>query len=188
MSESIRNLTWKLNWWRQSELEGALLLGRMVGLSDSAQLCLQLTRHCSDEAAHSLIWAETLRELNLPYIEIRKSYQSFFLRHTGLPASLLEVLAFTQIFERRVHRRFIEELRHPGTPAAVRRSYERMIDDEKGHLAWVAQWLAQNASSDEQLRRFEATDQLVLEELLPFEDHLWEISGLGRDATERIAA
>ena len=32
MSPEIRNLAWRLNWYRQSELEGALLLGRMFAL------------------------------------------------------------------------------------------------------------------------------------------------------------
>ena len=27
---NLRSLTWKLNWYRQSELEGALLLGKMI--------------------------------------------------------------------------------------------------------------------------------------------------------------
>ena len=138
MNDTTRNLTWKLNWWRQSELEGALLLGRIVGLAESGELCVRLTRHCAEEAKHSQLWADTIRELGLPHVRVRRSYQSFFLRHTGAPCTMLEVLAFTQVFERRVHRRFHEERLRPGMPAIVVNAYDQMIEDEKDHLAWVA--------------------------------------------------
>ena len=186
MNDSIRNLAWRLNWWRQSELEGSLLLGRMVSLAGNADLCAKLTRHCAEEAAHSRIWNDTIQELGLPHIEIRRSYQSFYLRHTGLPASLLEVLAFTQIFERRVHRRFLEESNRSETPMAAKRAYTQMIEDEKNHLSWVAEWLAQHVHAASEMRRFETADRLVFEELFPYANRLWEIPGLGRACDERI--
>lgn len=143
MNDIERNLAWKLNWWRQSELEGPLLLGKMVSIANSAELCHRLTRHCAEEAEHSRLWAATLMELGLPHICIRRSYQSFYIRHTGLPGTLLEVLAFTQVFERRVHRRFLEEVRDRRTPSSAMRAYKTMMEDEKNHLAWVASWLVE---------------------------------------------
>ena len=47
-----RNLEWRLNWYRQSELDGSLLLGGLVRLSRDPYLVQQLTRHCADEARH----------------------------------------------------------------------------------------------------------------------------------------
>ena len=47
------NLAWKLNWYRQSELEGALLLGRLVRQADDPELIARLTKHCADEARHA---------------------------------------------------------------------------------------------------------------------------------------
>src|SRR5437016_4974746 len=104
MDSQLRNLTWKLNWFRQSELEGALLLGRLVGTVEDGDLAARLTKHCAEEAAHSRLWAGVIRELGLAHVRIFRSYQSFYLAHSGRPATLLEVLCFTQIFERRVHR------------------------------------------------------------------------------------
>src|SRR4051812_36041093 len=108
MNDQTRNLAWKLNWFRQSELEGSLLLGRMVGTVEDHDLAQRLTKHCSEEAEHSRIWSDVIEELGLPHIRIFRSYQSFYLQKSGPPATLLEVLSFTQIFERRVHRRFHE--------------------------------------------------------------------------------
>jgi hypothetical protein len=60
MNPVTRNLAWKLNWFRQSELEGALLLGRMVGAVEDGDLATRLTRHCAEEAGHSQIWNEVI--------------------------------------------------------------------------------------------------------------------------------
>src|SRR4051812_47778819 len=99
MHPAIRNLAWKLNWYRQSELEGALLLGRMVRVAGSGQLIAKLMKHCADEARHGHLWSQCIEELGLPHVRIHRSYQSLFLEQGGTPVSLIEVLAFTQIFE-----------------------------------------------------------------------------------------
>lgn len=178
---NLRNLAWKLNWYRQSELDGALLLGRLVGSIGDGWLAGQLTRHCAEEAHHSRLWAEALDALALPHIRIFRSYQSFYLRHSGPPATALDVLCFTQIFERRVHRRFIEEERRPETPGPARAAFAAMIADEKHHLSWVAQWLASQPGAQERLAHFGEIDRRVFTELSPYEHQLWEIPGLGRE-------
>lgn len=176
-----RNLAWKLNWFRQSELEGALLLGRMVGSTEDCFLIERLTRHCAEEAEHSRIWSAVITELALPHIRIFRSYQSFYLRHSGPPASLLDVLCFTQVFERRVHTRFHEEATLPSMPEPARHAFRRMMEDEKGHLEWVATWLRRQPESVEVLSRYREIDQIVFAELTPFAECLWEVPNLGRD-------
>lgn len=113
MSPEVRNLPWRLNWYRQSELEGALLLGRMVRVANNSFLVQKLTQHAADEARHAAIWAEAIIDSALPTIRIFRSYQSLYGNHGGTPVGMQEVLAFTQIFERRVHKRFTSEL-HQG--------------------------------------------------------------------------
>ena len=184
MNPAVRNLAWKLNWFRQSELEGALLLGRMVGMTEDGYLAARLTRHCAEEAGHSRLWREVIENLGLPHIRIFRSYQSFYADEGGPPATLLEVLCFTQVFERRVHRRFHEEVRDPGTPAVARAAYARMMEDEKDHLSWVADWLRTQAGAKDCLRRYEETDRAVLRKLLPFEQRLWAVPGLGREPAD----
>ena len=184
LSPARRALAWKLNWFRQSELEGALLLGRVAGMAESRPLNERLIRHCAEEAQHAQLWAEAIAELDLPHIRIFRSYQSFYLQHTGAPASLLEVLAFTQIFERRVHRRFLAELQASGTPPAARRAFRIMIHDEKDHLAWVAGWLRDQPEAPEALARYGRADEAVYRELAPREGRLWEIRGLGQEPPE----
>lgn len=176
-----RNLAWKLNWWRQSELEGALLLGRMVGMAEDGELAAKLVRHSAEEAEHSRMWADVLAELELPHIRIFRSYQSFYLQHSGPPGRLLEVLAFTRIFELRVHARFSDELHRRETPEPARLAYRQMIHEEKGHLAWVAAWLRGQPEAAGALARYRAIDRAVFAELAPYGSRLWEVPGLGRE-------
>lgn len=178
-----RNLAWKLGWYRQSELEGSLLLGRMVGQTDDPYLIERLTKHCAEEAYHSQLWEEVIRELELPHIRIYRSFQSFYMHQTKPPASLLEVLCFTQIFERRVHKRFIAEAADPATPEPARRAFLKMIEDEKDHLGWVGLWLKEQPGAHECLERFDQADRAVAAELLPYEDHIYDIPDLGTEPT-----
>ncbi|TLD72726.1 hypothetical protein FEM03_01235 [Phragmitibacter flavus] len=177
-----RNLAWRLNWYRQSELEGSLLLGRMVGLVEDQHVAHCLTTHAAEEAEHSRLWAEVIKELELPHIRILRSYQSFYLNHSGPPKSLLEVLCFTQIFERRVHARFTSESADPNLPEPAHRAYERMIEDEKDHLGWVAHWLRGQPDAVRLMQNYQKIDHEVFNQLLPYEQHLYDIPGLGKES------
>jgi hypothetical protein len=181
MNAADRNLAWKFNWYRQSELEGSLLLGRLLRHATDGKLAAHLHAHCADEARHAQLWAGCLAALDLPYIRIHRSYQSLFTERGGTPASLAEALAFTQIFERRVHKRFSAERAVPGLPAVALATYDRMIEDEKEHLAWVHDWLAPLPEAPALLARYQAIDEAVYRAVLPHEHALWEIAGLGEE-------
>jgi hypothetical protein len=188
MNSATRNLAWKLNWYRQSELEGALLLGRLVRVVTDGDLIAKLMKHCADEARHGQLWSECIRELGLPFIRIHRSYQSFFLEHGASPSSLVEVLAFTQIFERRVHKRFSEELEAADLPAAARSTFEIMIHDEKDHLEWVHDWLKPRPEARALLDKYIEADSALYRRLRPHLDRLWDIAGLGEELPAESAA
>jgi len=178
-----RNLTWKMNWYRQSELEGALLLGRLVAGVEDGDFAEKLTKHAADEARHSQMWAEAIREAGLGHVRIFRSYQSLYRDHGGTPATMVEALAFTQVFERRVHRTFTAEVKDATLPAVVRETYAVMIEDEKDHLGWVAEWLRSQSGARECLDHYHAIDLAVYEELRPNQDQLYSIEGLGQEIT-----
>jgi hypothetical protein len=181
MSSEIRNLAWRLNWYRQSELEGALLLGRMVRAANDSFLVQKLTRHAADEARHAAIWADAIAEASLPTIRIFRSYQSLYADHGGTPVGMQEVLAFTQIFERRVHKRFTGELHQSDLPAPARKAFEIMIADESDHLEWVLDWLRTQTDSESLLQKYQSIDLAVYRAVLPYENRLWEVTGLGEE-------
>jgi hypothetical protein len=174
-----RTLIWKMNWYRQSELEGALLLGKMVRAAMDPYLVLALTRHCADEARHACLWADTLAEMALPTVRILRSYQSFYVQEGGLPRTLPEVLALTHVFERRVWRQFTRELEQPELPPPLQAALRQLLDDERQHLDWVSRWLQTLTAGREVLLSYERVDQAVYDQLAPYENRLWEVPGLG---------
>ena len=84
----------------------------------------------------------------------------------GTPLTLLEVLALTQVFERRVYRHFTLHLRVPGVHPAIAQTLQRMLEEERGHLSWVRHWLDDQAKDRAQevrdvLRRYALADRRI---------------------------
>jgi len=98
----------------------------------------------------------------------------------------MEVMAITQIFEKRVIAQYRQHLRLPGTHQAIRETIERIMLDERWHVAYVGQALRDMAERygaeaiDETLTRFAAADQEIyartLEEYRERTDFLFEQS------------
>jgi hypothetical protein len=157
-----------LNFYRASELHGGLLLGQVARRTRDIGLVIELTRHSAEEVTHSLLWTETILAVGGRILPVRETYQARYAALVGTPMALLEVLALTQVFERRVYRHFTEHLRRPGTHASVRATLERMLEEEKGHLRWVKRWLDEQSRTRgevvaETMRRYAVADALVYE-------------------------
>ena len=174
-----RNLSWKLDWYRQSELEGALLLGKAVRAASDPGLIVSLVSHAADEADHARQWAQSCQALGGPWVRVLRGYQSFYADFGVLPASLVEILALTHVFERRVWRQFQQELSSLDWPPVARTTFERLLADERQHLEWVKIWLNHQSEGAALVARYTATDQQVYDRLQPYENCLWNVPGLG---------
>lgn len=160
-----------LNFYRASELHGGLILGALVRRARDPQLILDLTRHAAEEIVHAQLWTETILAVGGRPWPTRDTYQVRYAAVLGTPLTILEILALTQVFERRVYRHFTEHRKRPGTPPAVAATLERMLEEEKGHLLWVKRWLDAQAETRpeavrEALRRYAAADAIVYRALL----------------------
>jgi len=169
MQITERELT-LLNFYRASELHGGLVLGRLVQHVRDPELIVRLTEHSAEEVMHAQLWTETIIAVGGQVRPVRETYQSRYARHVGTPISLVEVLALTQVFERRVYRHFTEHLHRPATHPSVCQTLERMLEEEKGHLRWVKRWLDEQAAIRgpmvaETLARYTAADAVVYAEL-----------------------
>jgi demethoxyubiquinone hydroxylase (CLK1/Coq7/Cat5 family) len=136
----------RLNFYRASELHGGLVLGQLVRRVRDPALILNLTRHSAEEVVHAQLWTETILEVGGTPSPVRATYQTRLARAVGAPSSVFQVLALTQVFERSVYNHFIRHARLAGTHAVVRRTLERMVEEEKGHLSWVHEWLKQESA------------------------------------------
>jgi len=155
-----------LNFYRASELHGGLILGQMVRRTRDAELITRLTQHSAEEVMHALLWTETIVAVGGRPAPVRDTYQTRYAEEVGTPISMLEILALTQVFERRVYRHFTLHLRKPDVHPAVAATLRRMLDEEKGHLTWVKHWLdAQPAGRQSEVRdvlkRYELADERI---------------------------
>jgi demethoxyubiquinone hydroxylase (CLK1/Coq7/Cat5 family) len=159
-----------LNFYRASELHGGLVLGQVARHARDGALALALLRHSAEEIEHARLWTETILAVGGRVQPVRCTYQTRYAEAIGCPAGILQVLALTQVFERRVYRHFLEHLRRPGTHPAVRATLRRMIEEEKEHLGWVKRWLDEQASSRgavvaATLRRYAEVDARIYDAL-----------------------
>ena len=159
-----------LNFYRASELHGGLVLGQVARHARGGELTLELTRHSAEEIVHAQLWTETILAVGGEVRPVRETYQDRYATTLGAPSTLLQVLALTQVFERRVYRHFTEHLRRPGTHSAVAATLRRMLDEERGHLAWVKRWLDRQALTRRAevaatLRNYAAVDARVYDAL-----------------------
>lgn len=161
----------RLNFYRASELHGGLLLGQLVRRVRDPQLILDLTRHSAEEVMHAQLWTETILKVGGRPRPVRHTYQARYAERLGFTMGVLDVLALTQVFERRVYRHFLEHARIPTVNRHVRRTLIRMVEEEKSHLSWVKGWLDKEAERRpdavrDAMTRYAEVDGHVYEELV----------------------
>ena len=179
--EISENDLWILSYYRESELAGGLVMGRLARETDDDDLRVHLTEHCAEEAHHAWLWTETILRVGGTPKRVAETYQTRYYAEIGMPASLLEVLALTQVFERRVIRHFRAHLKWPDVHPAVAETLQRMIEDEVGHISWVKDRLDRYAEEKgeaivaETMRRFTEVDERVYEAAMRYRDNAREL-------------
>ena len=134
-----------LNFYRASQLHGGLILGQAARCRSEAQLILSLTRHSAEELIHAQLWTETIIAIGGRPAPLRATYHARHAAAVGAPATLLEVLALTHMFERRQYRHFAMYVRIPGVHPAVAATFRRTMERERGHIRWVKSWLSEQS-------------------------------------------
>ena len=179
--EISENDLWILSYYRESELAGSLVMGRLARETDDDDLRVHLTEHCAEEAMHAWLWTDTILKVGGTPKRVAETYQTRYYAEIGTPTSLLEILALTQVFERRVIRHFRAHLKWPDVHPAVAATLQRMIEDEVGHIGWVKDRLDRYAAEkgdalvSETMRRFTEIDQRVYDAAMRYKDNAREL-------------
>jgi acyl carrier protein len=179
--EISENDLWILSYYRESELAGGLVMGRLARETDDDDLRVHLTEHCAEEAHHAWLWTQTILAVGGTPKRVAETYQTRYYAEIGMPASLLEILTLTQVFERRVIRHFRAHLKWPNVHPAVSETLHKMIEDEVGHLSWVKDRLDRYAAEKgeaivaETMRRFTEVDERVYEAAMRYRDNAREL-------------
>lgn len=128
---------WLLSYYRVSEISGALFFGRLAKSLKSGPIQSDITRHFADESLHAWYWTDCINRLGCQPVKLPHTYQEQYLATAGLPANLMEVLAVTQVFERRVIGGYAVHRRVPNLHPQVRETLSVIMQDEKRHICWI---------------------------------------------------
>lgn len=159
------NIIWLLSFYRVSEIAGALFFGRLAKSLKPGPIQMDLTRHFADEAEHARLWTECLAKMGAMPIKLEETYQERYLATAGMPANLMEVLALTQIFERRVINQYARHSRLPDLDPIIGQTLDLIMEDEKWHLQWIREALKGMETEygadliEETLRRYSRADK-----------------------------
>jgi acyl carrier protein len=197
--EISENDLWILSYYRESELAGGLIMGRLARETDDDDLRVHLTEHCAEETNHAWLWTQTILKVGGTPKRVAETYQTRYYAEIGMPASLLEILTLTQVFERRVIRHFRAHLKWPNVHPAVTETLHRMIEDEVGHISWVKDRLDRYAVEKgeaivaDTMRHFTEVDERVYEAAMRYRDNARELldpslRGNGQRATQPTVA
>lgn len=135
------NDRWMLSYYRVSEINGALFFGRMARIIRPGKIQAQVTHHFADEAAHSSYWTSCMEDLGFHPEKHRATYQDRYFTALGIPANLMEVMAITLVFEKRVSSHYRRHLAYPGTHPRIRETIDRIMLDERRHIKYVREAL-----------------------------------------------
>ncbi len=138
MGDKIReNELWILSFYRTSEISGALFFGQLARSMRPGPIQRDMTKHFADESQHAWYWTSCIERLGAKPLRLSEAYQDQYVAKAGVPANLMEVLAITQVFERRVIGQYKRHSLAPGLQPEIRETLERIMQDEKWHIQWV---------------------------------------------------
>ena len=146
---------WLLSFYRASEIDGALFFGRLCKVIRDPRVQFDLTRHFADESQHTRWWTDCMDEMGVKPMKVISSYQDAYLEAGGAPANVMEVLAVTLAFEKRVAGSYAAHTRVAGLAPPIRATLEKIMKDEGWHIQWVSKAL-QEMESDYGVEAVEA--------------------------------
>jgi bacterioferritin (cytochrome b1) len=133
---------WILNLYRNSELHGALLMGRLARSVSDTELLVNATRHCATEARHAAMLSEAIviagGNIDPKIPTIQEQYSAI----GGVPTALADVLVLSEVLEHRVLTRYRTHLNEPGIHPVIRQCLQeilREMEEEHGaeHAGWI---------------------------------------------------
>ena len=164
---------WLLNFYRNSELHGALLMGRLARTVGDNELLVETTAHCATEARHAAMLSRAITAAGGRLDTAIEPIQAHYSQAGGVPGTLLDVLVLSETLERRVresyHRHLADEAPHPAaadTLAAIVAEMDARHGAE--HAGWIEQALdrLEPGKVASARQKWQAVDQRVAARLL----------------------
>ena len=164
---------WVLNFYRNSELHGALLMGRLARTLSETKLLVQVTRHSATEARHAAMLSDTIAALGGPIDPHVTTVQEHYSAKGGVPASLVDLLVLSEVLEQRVLTTYRAHLTRAEVAPQVRQClttilHEMEEEEEHGdHAGWIDEALRAHPATTVETakRKWRAIDVAVAGEI-----------------------
>lgn len=132
---------WLLNFFRNSELHGALLMGRLARTLSGTELLANLTRHCATEAVHAALLSELIQELGGDLVPGIAPIQEYYSHDGGMPKELIDLLVLSETLEHRVLASYQEHLKGATVHSRTRQVLGQILEEEQQHGGNEDAWL-----------------------------------------------
>jgi len=172
---------WLLSFFRNSELHGALLMGRLARSLSGTELLTNVTRHCATEAHHAALLTEVIADLGGEVDPKTGTMQEQYSREGGVPKALVDLLVLSEVLENRVLSAYREQLNSADLHPKVRVVLEEILREEEEHGAGENTWLEQTlrkysvAEVAESRRRWSEIDRKVAGQIYSQLDSLFPV-------------
>ena len=125
------------SFYRDAELRGARLLFNLLGHLKDSDAQLKMSKHLADETRHAWLWTKRIADLGGAPVEISDGYQRRLGLRTGVPKTLVDILALTVVVEERAQSRYNAHAALPNVDPETREVLKGVTEDETWHLSWI---------------------------------------------------
>jgi len=156
------------SFYRDAELRGARLLFNLLGHLKDSDAQIKMSKHLSDETRHAWLWTKRIADLGGVPLHIDDGYQRRLGLRTGVPKTIIDLLALTVVVEERAQSRYNAHAALPEVDPETREVLKAVTEDESWHLAWIEKKLREIAreqgaeqAADQALDRYRRIDREV---------------------------
>ncbi len=156
------------SFYRDAELRGARLLFNILGHLKDAESQVKMSKHLADETRHAWLWTKRIADLGGAPVMIDDGYQRRLGLRTGVPKTVVDLLALTVVVEERALSRYNSHMALPNVDKETTEVLKSVTEDETWHLAWIERKMrdiAKEAGAEGQaekaLDRYRAIDREV---------------------------
>ena len=133
---------WVLNFFRNSELHGALLMGKLARTLTDQHLLVHVTRHCATEARHAAMISDTIEAIGGSIDPRIPPVQEHYSSSGGVPASIVDLLVLSEVLEHRVLHTYRQWAKRDDLGGAAQDCLLRILgemeaEEEDQHARWL---------------------------------------------------
>jgi bacterioferritin (cytochrome b1) len=156
------------SFYRDAELRGARLLFNLLGHIKEPDAQIKMSKHLADETRHAWLWTKRIADLGGSPVQVDDGYQRRLGLRTGVPKSIIDLLALTVVVEERAQARYNSHAALPNVDPETLEVLKAVTEDENWHLSWIEKKLREIAHANgederanEALERYRAIDREV---------------------------